>query len=259
MAASEQKELTVGYWDIRGLAQPIRMALALGGVEFNDKMYTCKPKVTINKETGKEEHGWDTSDWFDVKKESLGKEIDFCNLPYIQVQNMAEGTSFAESMACFTYAAEVAGHHDNFTQAQKCKALAFLIQVQVIRDLAIGHFYGFGGEPTYDGGERTKVYSADITKKFEKFSAILGEKKYLMGDDICSADFHLCEMIYQHYLMDKTIFAKMDNLKNYAKRFFALEKIAEMEKKCELPINNKMAKFGAAYIENVDLTFGMSD
>jgi len=258
MADSEQNQskLTVGYWDIRGLAQPIRMALALGGVEFNDQMYTCKPKVTKNKETGEVEKGWDTSDWFDVKKASLGKEIDFCNLPYIQ----AEGTSFAESMACFTYAAEVAGHHDNFTQAQKCKALAFLIQVQEIRDLAIGHFYGFGGEPTYDGGDRTKVYSADITKRFMKFSDILGsEKKYLMGEDICSADFHLCEMIYQHYLMEPTIFAKMDNLKKYAKRFFELEKIAEVEKNCKLPINNKMAHFGAAYIENVDLTFGMED
>jgi len=255
MADSEQNQLTVGYWDIRGLAQPIRMALALGGVEFNDKTYTCKPTVSINKETGKEEHGWDPSDWFDVKKD-LGKEIDFCNLPYIQ----AEGTSFAESMACFTYAAEVAGFHANFTQAQKCKALAFLIKVQEIRDLAIGHFYGFGGEPTFDGGDNTKVYSADITKRFEKFNAILGsEKKYLMGDDICSADFHLCEMIYQHYLMDQTIFAEMDNLKKYAKRFFELEKIAEVEKKCKLPINNKMAKFGAAYIENVDLTFGVTD
>eukprot|EP00493_Phyllostaurus_siculus_P026629 UN26974 len=81
MADSEQNQLTVGYWDIRGLAQPIRMALALGGVEFKDKMYTCKPKVSINKETGKEEHGWDTSDWFDVKKRVLEKKLISATFP----------------------------------------------------------------------------------------------------------------------------------------------------------------------------------
>lgn len=256
MADSEQtQKLTVGYWDIRGLAQPIRMALTLGGVDFNDVTYECRKKET-EKENPKFADLWDLSDWHGKTKSTLG--IDFCNLPYVQ----DEGVSFAESIACLTYAAEVGGHHAKFTQAQKAKALAFTLKVQEIRDKAVGFFYGFGGAAAFDGvdGANTKAYIAKITKEggeFDTFNAIIGEKKYLMGDDICSADFHLCEMIYQHYLVDKAIFEEMGNLKRYAKGFFALEKIADMEKNCKFPINNKMAKFGAEYISDVDLSFGM--
>jgi len=56
------------YWDIRGLAQPIRMLLAYAETEFEDKQLSCGPAPD-----------YDKSCWFDHKF-SFG--LDFPNLPY---------------------------------------------------------------------------------------------------------------------------------------------------------------------------------
>jgi len=264
MAAAEA-ELKLGYWDIRGLAQPIKMALALGEVKYEYTTYAVN-------ENGKDDNGntkWDASEWHGDggAKKKLAETVDFINLPY-----MVHGdVSFAESIACLTYAAELAGHHRNFTDAQKAKALAFAIQIQNIRNKAVGFFYGFGGAAAYDGddGAITKQYVKDIRAMFKPFNKILDGKSYLLGKGICSADFHLAEMIYQHYLLEKTIFddypetedeeGMPNNLKSYAKEFFALEPIKAMEEDCKknnLAINNKMAKWGQKFLD-ADLNFGM--
>merc|ERR1712110_467735 len=81
---------------------------------------------------------------------------------------------------------------------------------------------------------------------FGKFSAILknGEKSYLIADKPCSADIHLCEMIYEHYMMAPEIF-EGDNkrLLEYARKFFSNDKLKPLED-LKLPCNNKMAKWG---------------
>merc|ERR1712136_498010 len=58
----------LAYWDIRGLAQPIRLLLAYTETKYEDKYYVCGPAPTFDK-----------SCWFDIKS-SLG--LDFPNLPY---------------------------------------------------------------------------------------------------------------------------------------------------------------------------------
>lgn len=58
----------LGYWDLRGLASPIRNLLHYKGVEFEDKLYQIGPAPEF-----------DRSDWFNVKPK-LG--LDFPNLPY---------------------------------------------------------------------------------------------------------------------------------------------------------------------------------
>ena len=60
------------YWDIRGLAQPIRLLLEYTNTEFKDKMMACGPAPKFDK-----------SGWFD-SKHSLG--LDFPNLPYYKVK-----------------------------------------------------------------------------------------------------------------------------------------------------------------------------
>ena len=56
------------YWDIRGLAQPVRLLLAYTGTEYEDKLLSCGPAPD-----------YDKSCWFD-NKFSFG--LDFPNLPY---------------------------------------------------------------------------------------------------------------------------------------------------------------------------------
>jgi glutathione S-transferase len=59
---------TLCYWDIRGLAQPIRLLLEYTGTQYEDKKLSCGPPPSFDK-----------SCWLD-NKFSLG--LDFPNLPY---------------------------------------------------------------------------------------------------------------------------------------------------------------------------------
>jgi glutathione S-transferase len=56
------------YWDIRGLAQPIRLLLEYTGTKFEDKHMSCGPAPDF-----------DRSCWTNVKP-TVG--LDFANLPY---------------------------------------------------------------------------------------------------------------------------------------------------------------------------------
>jgi glutathione S-transferase len=64
---------TLGYWDIRGRAQPIRFLLKYAGVEFNDKRYEFGPGSTLAQIESIRKY-WLTD------KSNLG--LDFPNLPY---------------------------------------------------------------------------------------------------------------------------------------------------------------------------------
>ena len=61
--------ITLAYWDIRGLAQPIRMLLEYSGANYKDIRYKCGDAP-----------GFDLSEWTSVKFK-LG--LDFPNLPYL--------------------------------------------------------------------------------------------------------------------------------------------------------------------------------
>jgi len=61
----------LGYWNIRGLAQSIRVMFEYVGVEFEDKKYD------VTGEAG----AWDRTAWTDVK-ETLG--FEYPNLPYLE-------------------------------------------------------------------------------------------------------------------------------------------------------------------------------
>lgn len=81
----------LGYWDIRGLAEPARAMLAYGGVDFEDKRYKCGDVPP-----------YDRSVWLDVKF-TLG--LDFPNLPYM----MDGDIKITESWAIYRHIARKVG------------------------------------------------------------------------------------------------------------------------------------------------------
>ena len=64
---------TLGYWDIRGLGQPIRYLLKYAGVQFNDKRYGFGAGTTMAEAESIGKH------WI-PDKFNLG--LDFPNLPF---------------------------------------------------------------------------------------------------------------------------------------------------------------------------------
>ena len=59
------KKVTLGYWGIRGRAQPLRFALAYTGLPWEDKTYTAPDQ------------------WFAHDKPAL--KSAFPNIPYLKV------------------------------------------------------------------------------------------------------------------------------------------------------------------------------
>ena len=59
---------TLGYWDIRGNTEPIRLVLHYAGIDFVDKRYTYGPAPDYSREN-----------WLS-EKHNLG--LPFPNLPY---------------------------------------------------------------------------------------------------------------------------------------------------------------------------------
>jgi hypothetical protein len=74
-AAAKKPKFIIGYWDIRGLAAPLRMMLEYANAQYEDKRYT----VT------KAGSGWDTTHWFKGDKPGLLEQNAFINLPYVQL------------------------------------------------------------------------------------------------------------------------------------------------------------------------------
>ena len=63
--------LTVGYWNLHGLGEPIRYLLHYSGQQFVDKRYDIVGAPTFES----------TKEWFEKDKPQLA--ADFPNLPYL--------------------------------------------------------------------------------------------------------------------------------------------------------------------------------
>ncbi|GIY29509.1 glutathione S-transferase Mu 1 [Caerostris extrusa] len=148
----------VGYWDLRGLGEPIRYLLRYKNVDFEDKRYAF----------GKDE-------W---KNEKFTLGFPFPNLPYY-----IEGDiKLTQSNAILRYLARKHGM-DGEDEQQKCKV--FLAEQQ-ITDLHYNLVY-LVENPNYEKikGEFFKTIPT-LLKLWEEF---LGDQKYLTGDSITYVDF----------------------------------------------------------------------
>jgi len=70
--ASSKMVLEIGYWAIRGLGAPCRMAAHYAGADCKFNNYG----VTAT------DDGWDKSSWFDVKPQ-FKEQNGLINLPYV--------------------------------------------------------------------------------------------------------------------------------------------------------------------------------
>jgi len=214
----------LGYWNIRGLARPIRLLLAHSQVDFDDVRY--------NEGKGPE---FSRAEWTDVKDKL---DLPFPNLPYY----IDEEIKLSQSNAILMYIAEKHGLHDGFTANELGTTVMLLEQIMELRNAAVRIFY-----KTYDGpqGQNVLQHRASAEKRLKQFMKFLGENVWLLGDKLCAADFHLAELLDQHIMLYPDLCKEdLQPLQAYRDRFFALPQILNWIRKTgAVDCNNRHAKW----------------
>lgn len=221
-----QEKPTFAYWHIRGLAAPVRMLLAYTNTDCNLKNY----------QTG-DAPDYDKSCWYD-EKNSLG--LDFPNLPYY----IDGEVKITQSNAILRY---IAQKHALIGKTPLEEAKCLELQ-DVAMDLRNGTTrIAYGGLVKGDWDEALEKYIEGLRSKVERFEAQLSKHKYFAGENLTFVDFMFFELLDQNNLMSEDkllvdfpkIRAFMDDIRSMP------ELKVYFDTDYKLPVNNKMAKWGA--------------
>ncbi|XP_065911824.1 glutathione S-transferase Mu 3-like [Dysidea avara] len=213
----------LGYWKIRGLAQPIRLLLAYTGTDYEDVQYEAGGPPD-----------YDRSCWFSVK-ETLG--LPFPNLPYY----IDGDIKITQSNAILRYIGEknkLAGT----TEQDRATVLTLENELMDFRNGFVRLCYNQGFNQ-----ELRDNYIKDVKGgKLKRFSAFLADREWNAAGGITFVDFVMYELLDQHVTFEPTILDEFPNLKAFLKRFEALPVIKsymESPKFMKSPINNPTAKW----------------
>ncbi|XP_004620129.1 glutathione S-transferase Mu 3 [Sorex araneus] len=219
---SNQSTMVLGYWDIRGLAQAIRLLLEFTGTCYEEKQYTCG-----------EAPDYDKSQWLDVK---FKLDLDFPNLPYLMDGN----NKLTQSNAIMRYIARK-NNMCGDTEEQRIRIDIIENQIMDFRMQLIKLCY------SPDHEKLKPQYLEQLPEQLKLFSLFLGKFSWFAGDKLTFVDFLTYDVFDQNRAFEPRCLDEFPNLKNFMCRFEALEKIAEFvqsDRCCKMPINNKMAQWG---------------
>eukprot|EP00448_Togula_jolla_P018103 CAMPEP_0170590778 /NCGR_PEP_ID=MMETSP0224-20130122/12050_1 /TAXON_ID=285029 /ORGANISM="Togula jolla, Strain CCCM 725" /LENGTH=310 /DNA_ID=CAMNT_0010914595 /DNA_START=46 /DNA_END=979 /DNA_ORIENTATION=+ len=220
-------KLTIGYWDIRGLAAPLRMICTYAGADFESVEYD----VTGEPAWGKDKPG-------------LKEKNAMINLPYI----LDGDRVITQSTACFLYLGRKF-KIDGKTEEASCINDQVLCQAYDLRNDVVGHVYPFLGGKAEDAPE---LFSGKFAVHFTKFEEFLPDgQTYFCGSEPCTGDFHVWELIDQlvRLAAERGLPNPLDGkpkLKAMTQAMRAEPKLASYfeGRYYKLPMNNRMANFG---------------
>ncbi|XP_065447422.1 glutathione S-transferase 2-like [Chrysemys picta bellii] len=194
--------VTLGYWDVRGLAHAIRLLLEYTDTPYEDKQYSPSG----------EGPDYDTSQWTN-EKEKLG--LDFPNLPYL----IDGQTKLTQSNAILRY---VARKHKMAGESEEEIQRVDMLENQVM-DFRLA-FARICYSPDF---EKLKLeYLEQLPGKLKLFSQFLGVRKWFAGEKLTYVDFLAYDILDQHRMFAPKCLDQLKNLKDFLDRFEALEKIA---------------------------------
>jgi len=216
--------MKLGYWKIRGLAEPVRMLLRYAGIDYEEVVY--EPGDAPN---------FDKSMWYDVKF-TLG--LDFPNLPYL----IDGDVKLTQSISILHYVSAKTGLFPKGSNPADISRYDMIDHA--IEDFG-SCFYGLCYDTTPENFKANKGAVVTRGKEFMKqFSSALGDNKYFAGDDITGTDFWMFEAIDRFVKMEPT-FIEQDNLKMFMERIRGLPELKEYfnspESTYNWPLNSKYA------------------
>ncbi|KAM7538666.1 hypothetical protein Aperf_G00000056455 [Anoplocephala perfoliata] len=185
----------LAYWNVRGLAEHIRMLLHYLGVKYEDKAYDLR------------------EEWF-AEKFKLG--MDFPNLPYY----IDGDFKVTQSSAIIEY---IADSHNMLPTCKEHRAMLHMVYND-IKD-----FRSSVGKIIYyqHTDDDTKQFLKGLPDKLNQYEKYLGEKQWLSGDEINYPDFSLCELLIQLERFDPSSLKGFPELKAYLKRFKDLPQLKD--------------------------------
>lgn len=215
--------IVLGYWAIRGYAQPIRLALAAAGAEFVDELYRAGPPPDFSRE-----------EWLS-KKQSM--PLDFPNLPYL----FDGDVKISQSVTIMRYVGRKFGL-DGKTEQEKIRI--DLIEQQLI------DWRTQGGMTFYNPNFETLVvdYKKGLPDKLTALAKFLGTNEYMSGGGLSYVDFLAYEWLDVNRLLVPDLLASHPTLDAFVKRIEAnpgVKKFMESDRFIKWPINGDMAKWGS--------------
>ena len=217
----------LGYWDIRGLATPIRLLLVQAGVEYEEKFYTAGGPPDF-----------DRSHWTN-EKFNLG--LEFPNLPYY----IDGETKLTQSGVILRYLANkynLAG--DNETERTRADLLATQLADYHMDYVMICYNPNFLN--------LKDAYAEGVPGKMNLLAKFLGSNKFAVGDKLTYADFVLFEYLENQLYFNPQVLNDFPSLDQYHKRMQSVEavdKYFKSSKAIKYPFNNSKAAFGGRLSE----------
>jgi len=216
----------VGYWNLRGYAQSIRLLLAHTGTEFVEKRFN----MSLTKD-----NDYDLSEWYNVKY-SFG--LDFPNCPYY----IDADVKLSQSFAIMKY---LGRKHHLVPKTEEEK-----IRVDLTEGEAMDMRFNWSTLCYSSPEEFEKNKPEFLTKlslKLKELSAFLGSHDWFAGETMTYMDFVMYEILDGHSMLEPKALDEFKNLQAYLERFRALENISaymKSEKFLAYPLNGPMASFG---------------
>ncbi|VDP92603.1 unnamed protein product [Echinostoma caproni] len=187
----------LGYWKIRGLAQPIRLLLEFVGEPYEEVLYDEGDKEKWHSE-----------------KFNLGLELP--NLPYY----IDDHVKLTQSLTILRYIAEKHGLSTvGVTPEERAR-------ISMIEGAVIDLRFGLGRIAYSPQFEQLKVdYLKNLPSILQMWSKFLGERKYLMGDSVTHLDFLLYEALDVHKHLEMHCLDQFTNLVQFMHHIEELPKI----------------------------------
>eukprot|EP01016_Furgasonia_blochmanni_P038239 TRINITY_DN45_c0_g3_i3.p2 TRINITY_DN45_c0_g3~~TRINITY_DN45_c0_g3_i3.p2 ORF type:complete len:249 (+),score=100.75 TRINITY_DN45_c0_g3_i3:169-915(+) len=201
-----QSNLVMGYWGIRGRAEPVRLLIALSGLEYTQKNYG------------------DPKEWFGKDKASLNDP--FPNLPYIKDEDF----SISETVAVAQYIALKANKPELYGGKNNEDRVTFITLRGVLLD-AKGVLMGL----KWDNGDPTVIYTArkaikdKIIPTLRKISTFLGDKEFLLGY-VSFIDCQLYDLLTWAIGLKPNTLQNLKNIQGFYTRFRNLPQIKAYRK-----------------------------
>lgn len=249
-ARARRLDVTVGYWDIRGLAAPLRMMAAHAGAErcaLRDVRYSLSRKA---------DGGWEAPDWFARDKPELSKRNPLINLPYLE---LPDGSVVTQSNPCLAALATRLGLHG--AAADRVVVEQLVAQAFDLRNDAVRLFYDwFRAEE--DVVEDAHAYLDGVARgHYKKLDAWLSRPDlcrggpFLLGAVPTTPDFAMWEIVDQNEMLARHLsrpspLEGREKLRAHYEAFRSLPTLLGYfaSDAYALPPNNRMARFlnGAA-------------